>query len=174
MNHAVQSSARHEKASRDDLEETSVCFGNGVRKRNRFIMLAMKMLPYRKYILAGYWGERKHPLRKRGHPRGAYPPQKEKVIRQNKTAAGPQELLSCPPGGVFLCMNNPDILSGTPRRDPPKVFFANLRVQVFSASHWCMCSRIRAKAVAVSGLCVLKSISFHSQPWSATMQRLSG
>ena len=89
-------------------------------------------------------------------------------------AAGPQELLSCPPGGVFLCMNNPDILSGTPRRDPPKVFFANLRVQVFSASHWCMCSRIRAKAVAVSGLCVLKSISFHSQPWSATMQRLSG
>jgi hypothetical protein len=22
-------------------------------------------------------------------------------------------------------MNNPDILSGTPRRDPPKVFFAN-------------------------------------------------
>ena len=29
------------------------------------------------------------------------PPQKEKVIRQNKTAAGPQELLSCPPGGVF-------------------------------------------------------------------------
>ncbi len=24
-----------------------------------------------------------------------------KVIRQNKTAAGPQELLSCPPGGVF-------------------------------------------------------------------------
>ena len=157
MNHAVQSSARHEKASRDDLEETSVCFGNGVRKRNRFIMLAMK-------------------IRKRGHPRGAYPPQKEKVIRQNKTAAGPQELLSCPPGGVFLCMNNPDILSGTPRRDPPKVFFVNyyLRVQVFSASHWCMCSRIRAKAVAVSGLCVLKSISFHSQPWSATMQRLSG
>lgn len=46
--------------------------------------------------------------------------------------------------------------------------------QVFSASHWCMCSRIRAKAVAVSRLCVLKSISFHSQPWSATMQRLSG
>ncbi len=52
LNHAVQSSARHEKASRDDLEETSVCFGNGVRKRNRFIMLAMKMLPYRKYIPA--------------------------------------------------------------------------------------------------------------------------
>ena len=175
-----------------------------------------------------------------------------------------------------MCMNNPDILSGTPRRNPPKVFFVNyylraiphnskcrygergaadakpkaqiildaakvsaasggnsepkqgqrsqsargfcprstmrvpqpdiiehfgnadavpqpperclsrkagivrccpnyyLRGQVFSASHWCMCSRIRAKAVAVSGLCVLKSISFHSQPWSATMQRLSG
>ena len=29
-------------------------------------------------------------------------PTKEKVIRQNKTAAGPQELLSCPPGGVFV------------------------------------------------------------------------
>ena len=63
-------------------------------------------------------------------------------------------------------------------RGPPKLFFIIYSLlfisQVFSASHWCMCSRIRAKAVAVSGLCVLKSISFHSQPWSATMQRLSG
>ena len=69
-------------------------------------------------------------------------------------------------------------LSGAARRGPPKLFFIIYSLlfisQVFSASHWCMCSRIRAKAVAVSGLCVLKSISFHSQPWSATMQRLSG
>ena len=68
----------------------------------------------------------------------------------------PERCLSCKAGIVRCCPNY------------------YLRVQVFSASHWCMCFRIRAKAVAVSGLCVLKSISFHSQPWSATMQRLSG
>ena len=50
-----------------------------------------------------------------GHPRGAYPPQKEKVIRQNKPPPGRKNCFHARPA-AFLCMNNPDILSGTPRR----------------------------------------------------------
>ena len=89
----------------------------------------------------------------------------------------PRSTMRVPQPDIIEHFGNADAVPQLPERCLSRkagIVRCCLRVQVFSASHWCMCSRIRAKAVAVSGLCVLKSISFHSQPWSATMQRLSG
>ena len=98
-------------------------------------------------------------------------PHKRKVIRQNKTAAGPARTAFMPARQRFLFCYNSNVLSGALRRGP-KVFFIIYSLlfisQVFSASHWCMCFRIRAKAVAVFRIVCLKVHQLPQPAQSAT------
>ena len=61
---------------------------------------------------------------------------KSNTPKQNRRRAARTAFMPAP-AAFFLCMNNPDILSGTPRRDPPKVFFANYYLRAIPHNSKC-------------------------------------
>ena len=95
-----------------------------------------------------------------------------------------QRCLSCKAGIVRCCLK--ETLQLLSRQRAPSLsknctFLCSTRrgehcrpYLACSFSHRCISAFIPAKAFAVSGFSVLKSSSFHSQPCSATVRRLSG
>ena len=81
---------------------------------------------------------------------------KNNTPKQNRRRAARTAFM--PARRRFLCMNNPDILSGTPRRDPPKVFFVkaiphNSKCRYGVPIRRARCGRCQAKSADNTGCC---------------------